>query len=86
MSDAFTATAKALDEDPELREKVMSAGSAEERAAILREAGVPVPSHEDVNSGVVSLADVTGAGVTTGAAIGGLGAAGSSFLAAAAAI
>jgi hypothetical protein len=62
MSEAFTATVKALGDDPELRARVMSARSADERAGILRESGVSVPSHADVNSGVSNLADVAGAG------------------------
>jgi hypothetical protein len=41
----------------------MSAGSAEERAAILQDAGIEVPTHTDVNSGLANLSDVSGAGV-----------------------
>jgi hypothetical protein len=64
MSETFTATAKAMSDDPDLRAKVMSAGSAEERAGILRDAGVDIPSHADVNSGYANLSDVSGAGGT----------------------
>ena len=60
MSSAtFKAAAKALSDDPVLFEKVRTAGSAEERAAHLRDAGIAVPTHADVNS---HMADVAGAG------------------------
>lgn len=65
MSATFNAAAQALANDPALRDKVMSAGSAEERAQILRDAGIQVPTHEDVNSGVNALAGVAGGGKTT---------------------
>ncbi len=64
MSTAFMATVQALGNDPELRTRVMSATSAEERAEILRAAGVPVPNHAEVSSGLLGLADVAGAGTT----------------------
>ena len=58
MSSAtFKAAAKALSDDPVLFEKVRTAGSAEERAAHLRDAGIAVPTHADVNS---HMADVAG--------------------------
>ena len=60
MSTAFAATAKVLSENSELRAKVAAAGSAEERASILRAAGVPVPTHADVNVSFANMAGVAG--------------------------
>ena len=71
MSATFNETAKALSENAELRIAVMSVESAEERAAILREAGVPVPTHADLNAAHANMAGVDGAGITTPVAIGG---------------
>ena len=65
MSATFTAAAKALNDNPALATKVMSAGTPAERAEILKAAGVAVPSHADVNSYHASLSDVSGAGQTT---------------------
>jgi len=64
MSAAFTAVAKALNDNPELSAKVMSVGTPAERAEILKAAGVAVPTHDDVNSHHASLSDVSGAGGT----------------------
>lgn len=60
MSETYAATAKALAADPELKARVMAADSSEARGDILREAGVPVPTHEDIASGVGALAGVAG--------------------------
>lgn len=66
MSATFQETANALANDSELRAKVLSATTAEDRAAILREAGVAVPTHDDVNSHTDnSLAGVAGGGTTS---------------------
>lgn len=65
MSEKFHAAAKALAEDPALRDRVMAAGSSEERHRILTEAGVDVPSGDEVKSGFDSLAGVAGGGKTT---------------------
>lgn len=65
MSATFNAAAQALADNPELRNKVMSAGSAEERAAILRDAGVEVPTHADVNAAHAEMAGIAGGGKTT---------------------
>jgi hypothetical protein len=62
MSATFQAAAKALSENPELLAKVTSAGSAEERQAHFRDAGVAVPTHADVNS---HMSDVAGGSTTT---------------------
>lgn len=69
MSSTFQETATALANDAELRERILSVTSAEERAAILREAGVPVPSREDVDAHRDSaLAGISGGGTTTNVA------------------
>lgn len=66
MSATFQETANALANDPELRAKVLAVSSADERAAILRDAGVPVPSHADINAHTDNaLAGVAGGGTTS---------------------
>ena len=71
MSTAFAATAKALKSDSELRTKVTTAGSAEERASILRAAGVEVPTHADVNTHFANMDNVAGgSGTDTGIYVG----------------
>lgn len=60
MTTTLATTAKALKENPELLAKITSAGSAEERASLLRDAGVPVPTHADVNAHMASMAGVAG--------------------------
>ena len=66
MSETYKAAVAALSTNEELRNKVMSATSAEDRAGHLRNAGLDIPTHEEINSG---LAFVTGAGTTTGNAV-----------------
>ena len=61
----FHEAAKALAANDDLRNKVMTAGSAEERANVLREAGVAVPSHADVNAAHAEMAGVSGGGSPT---------------------
>ena len=74
MSATFNAAAKALSENVELRNQVMSAGSASERAALLSEAGVTVPTHADLNAAHANMAGVDGAGShSTGAVVAGVG-------------
>ena len=53
-------------------QKVMTSTSAEERAGHLRDHGLKIPTHEEINSRHSDLADVTGAGsgATTVAAVG----------------
>ena len=58
MSATFTETARALASNPELRAKVLAVTSADERRAILVEAGVAAPTHDDVNAHL--LDDVAG--------------------------
>lgn len=75
MSTSLETTAQAIKENPELFVKLTSASSAEERAEILREAGLEVPTHADVNARVAAMAGVAGGwssnptGVTTGLAV-----------------
>ena len=64
-SSTFHETAKALAANDDLRNKVMTAGSAEERANVLREAGVAVPSHADINAAHAEMAGVSGGGSPT---------------------
>ena len=61
MSATFRAAAKALSDNPALLAKVTASGSAEERAAHFKSAGISAPNHADVNS---HMADVAG-GLTT---------------------
>lgn len=65
MSEVFNAAAQAISNDPALREKVMSATSAQERAAILADAGIATPSHEHVSSGLNALAGAAGGAAYT---------------------
>ena len=65
----FHEAAKALAANDDLRNKVMTAGSAEERANVLREAGVAVPSHADVNAAHAEMAGVAGGNPATAAAV-----------------
>ncbi len=58
MSNAFNGVAEALTNDPELRERVMAAASAEERAAILVAAGLELPTAEEIEQ--AKLAGVAG--------------------------
>jgi hypothetical protein len=60
MSSTVAAASKALANDPELLAKVTTAGSAEERAAHFRAAGVEVPTHADVNAHFADMAGVAG--------------------------
>ena len=66
MSAKYDAAVAALSSNEELRKKVLSATSAEERAGHLRDHGLDIPTQEEINSG---LASVTGAGTTTGNAV-----------------
>ena len=69
MSAKYDAAVAALSSNEELRKKVLSATSAEERAGHLRDAGLDIPTHEQINSRHSGLASVTGAGTTTGNAV-----------------
>jgi len=65
MTTNYEAAVTALSSNEELRKKVLSATSAEERAGHLRDAGLDIPTHEEINSRHSDLADVTGAGTGT---------------------
>ena len=69
MSENYDAAVAALSGNEELRNKVLSATSAEERAGHLRDAGLDIPTQEEVNSRHSDLADVAGAGRTGTAAV-----------------
>ena len=71
MSEKYDAAVAALSSNEELRKKVMSSTSAEERAGHLRDHGLDIPTHEEINSRHSDLADVTGAGGNTGNTTGG---------------
>ena len=60
MSTNYDAVVAAMSSNEELRKKVLSATSAEERAGHLRDAGLDIPTHEEVNSRHSDLADVSG--------------------------
>lgn len=76
MSATFTETARALASDPELKAKVLSVTSADERRAILVEAGVAAPTHDDVNAHLLDgVAGGTSSSCAASAAAGAVGAA-----------
>ena len=60
MSSTVASASKALANDPELFAKVTTAGSAEERAAHFRAAGVEVPTHADINAHLANMAGIAG--------------------------
>ena len=64
MTTNYDAAVAELSTNEELRKKVLSATSAEERAGHLRDAGLGIPTHEEINRRYSDLADVTGAGST----------------------
>ncbi len=77
MSSIFQETATALANDSDLCARVLSVTTAEERAALLREAGVPAPTREDVNAhSDATLKGVAGGGETTQGAAAAMDAAG----------
>jgi hypothetical protein len=75
MSENFKTVVKKLNEDKDLRDRVLNASSNDERKKIMETAGLPVPTKEEIMNSQ-SLADVAGAGstltyVTTGIKIAG---------------
>ncbi len=48
MNSKLKAVAEAMEADPDLRTRLLMAQSVEERVAILTEAGLPVPTADDV--------------------------------------
>jgi hypothetical protein len=67
MSDNFQAVTNRLKDDTELRDRVMNASTNDERKQILEDAGLRMPTKEEVAS-ARALAGVDGAGTpgTTG--------------------
>lgn len=57
--EAMNAIAQRLAADPELRERVMGATTGSERRAILEDAGLTIPTHEEFQAWQ-TLADVAG--------------------------
>ena len=62
MSAKYDAVVAALSSNEELRKKVLSATSAEERAGHLQGHGLDLPTHEEIKSRHAEFDDVTGAG------------------------
>ena len=62
MTTNYDAAVAELSTNEELRKKVLSATSAEERAGHLRDHGLDLPTHEEIKSRHAELDDVTGAG------------------------
>ncbi len=58
MSEKFNAIVTVLTENTDLRERVMAASTVEERAAILREAGLDTPTQAELDQ--LKLAGVAG--------------------------
>jgi hypothetical protein len=63
MSDNLKTVVDSLNQDQELRERVLNASSNDERKQILQGAGLPLPTQEEVQNHE-ALADVSGAGNT----------------------
>lgn len=60
VSDAFSIVHRAMVDDPQLAARVREAESPAERAEVLREAGLPVLTTEDIAAGLAALAEVAG--------------------------
>jgi hypothetical protein len=60
MGKNFQAVAKKLNEDKDLRDRVMNASTNDERQKILESAGLPMPSDTEIKN-AKALADVAGA-------------------------
>lgn len=58
MSEKFNAIVTVLTENTDLRERVMAASTVEERAAILREAGLDTPTQAELDQ--LKLSGVAG--------------------------
>jgi hypothetical protein len=63
MSENFKTIVSKLNEDTDLRDRVMNASSNDERKQIMQSAGLPVPSKVEIQN-AQALADVAGAGNT----------------------
>lgn len=64
MTDNLKTVVDSLNQDPELRERVLNASSNDERKQIIQRAGLPLPSQEEVQHHQ-ALADVSGAGISS---------------------
>ena len=56
MSAKYEAVSAALVNDPELAARVMAAGSVEERARILQDAGLDLPTPEEIPADLAGVA------------------------------
>ncbi len=65
MSTTFAETAKAISENPAVVAQLQTVTTPEARQEILKAAGIPIPTHADVNAHMATLDDVSGAGNTT---------------------
>jgi hypothetical protein len=63
MSENFKTIVSKLNEDTDLRDRVMNASSNDERKQIMQSAGLPVPTKVEIQN-AQALADVAGAGNT----------------------
>jgi len=63
MSDNFKTIVNKLNEDTDLRDRVMNASSNEERKQVMKSAGLPVPTNAEIQN-AQALADVHGAANT----------------------
>jgi hypothetical protein len=63
MSENFKTIVGKLNEDTDLRDRVMKASSNEERKQIMQKAGLPVPTATEIQN-AQALADVHGAANT----------------------
>jgi hypothetical protein len=70
MSENFKTIVGKLNEDADLRDRVMNASSNEERKQIMASAGLPIPTKEEIEN-AQSLAGVAGAGGSTFGSSGG---------------
>jgi predicted ATPase with chaperone activity len=61
MSTTFAETAKAISENPAVVAQLQTVTTPEARQEILKAAGIPIPTHADVNAHMATLDDVSGA-------------------------
>ena len=69
VNSAIQQVAQAVLSDPTLRQRLTSAASVQDRAAILQEAGVTLPSQDDLREAFAALPGANGAGTTTTSAV-----------------
>jgi hypothetical protein len=63
MSENFKTIVSKLNEDTDLRDRVMNASSNEERKQVMKSAGLPVPTNAEIQN-AQALVDVAGAANT----------------------